>query len=89
MALPKLEELTGLELREAKRVLGGTGLITALDTDFEDAVFAYVYVAERRSDPTVKHGDVLRRSFEDVMNAFKTSNEETAADPKDDTSGAN
>lgn len=80
-----LEELNGIELREAKRLLGGTPLTTALETDFEEAVYVAVFIAEKRDNPDLTRKDVLERPFGEILETFRAANE---ADPTDAESGS-
>lgn len=82
--LPSIEELTGLELREIKRILGAP-LTSALETDFEMAVYAFVWAAERRSAPGLTHKEVLGRPFIEVLDAFREAND--SMDPTNAGSG--
>lgn len=84
--LPSVEDLTGHELRVLKKTLGQP-FLSAIDSDFEDAAYAYVWVGERRSDPGLKLDAVLDRPFSEIVKAFEEANVDE--DPTSAESGSN
>ncbi len=79
-----VEDLTGLELRELKEVLGQP-FANALEEGDTDAMFAFVWISDRRGSPDLSFEDVLRRPFSEILAVFVTAQE---ADPTSGGSGA-
>ena len=79
----QVEELTGIELRELKELLGRP-FATAIEEGDTDAMYAFVWIGERRHDPDLTFDDVLARPFGDVIAYFAEAQE---PDPTSGKSG--
>lgn len=82
--LPSIEQLTGHDLRALKKALGRP-FLEAIDSDFEEALYAYVWVGEKRHAPDLTRDEVLDRPFSEMVKAFEEAN--NVEDPTTPPSG--
>lgn len=73
-----VEELTGYELQELRRLLGKS-FPQALSEGDTDAMYAFVFISERRQHRDLTFDDVLARPFGDIMEAFNLDTDPTNA----------
>ncbi len=77
------EKLTGYDLEAIKKVLG-VPWTKALSDEDPMAIYAFVWIAERREDSSLTWEKVKMRPFAEVQEAFVAANEDV-----DPTSGRN
>ena len=80
-----VEQLTGHDLRALKEVLGRP-FTAALEDGDTDAIYAFVWISDRRDNPELTFDTVLERDFGDVVAAFTEANE-AGVDPTNARSG--
>jgi hypothetical protein len=73
-----VEELTGYELQELRRLLGKP-FPQALSEGDTDAMYAFVFISERRQHRELEFDDILARPFGEIMEAFQIDTDPTNA----------
>lgn len=76
------DEVTGHEIRIMDDLCGGRGQWGAgLESGSIDSMYAFVYVARKRNEPTLTFDDVLSLPLHDIVESFT---EAADADPTND-----
>ncbi|KAA3641180.1 MAG: hypothetical protein DWP92_01655 [Armatimonadetes bacterium] len=79
------EQLTGFDFQALHKACGKPWT-KAMEEGDELAIYAYVWIVEKRDDKTLTFEAVQMRTFQEVIDRFTALNDE-AVDPTSDRSG--